>query len=282
MMTLQNFRISFNRELSKIYPKTEINALFFKLIKHQLNLSIADVFTKQDLQILPKDLTQMKNALFRLKLEEPIQYILKKTYFYGLSFSVTKHTLIPRPETEDLVNWVINSTRDKKKQTILDIGTGTGCIPIALKKHIKNAEISAIDISEKALKIAKKNALQNTAKINFIETDILSLKKLPQKYDVIVSNPPYVRELEKKELKKNVLEYEPHLALFVPDDNPLVFYDKISSLAKNYLNENGVLFFEINQYLATNTQNLLKQKGFKNIKLKKDLFGNARMLKAFL
>jgi len=195
--------------------------------------------------------------------------------------------LIPRTETEELVAWVLDEikvfTNNKITElSILDIGTGTGCIPISLAKNLTSLNISAIDISPEALLIARQNAILNKVTIEFIELDILNAESLPQEYDVIISNPPYVRELEKKEIKNNVLENEPHLALFVADENPLIFYNKIADLAKKQLSENGMLFFEINQYLGKETINMLVKKGFKNIQLKKDLFGNDRMIKCVL
>ena len=182
-----------------------------------------------------------------------------------------------------MVEWIINKTKESKTQniSIVDIGTGTGCIPISLKKQLKNASVTAIDVSKEALNIANKNAQLNEVNINFIQQDILKTSKLPQKFNVIISNPPYVRELEKVEINNNVLKNEPHLALFVEDDDPLIFYDKIAELAKNYFTKNGMLFFEINQYLGKETVELLETKGFKNIELKKDLFGNDRMILAY-
>ena len=235
---------------------------------------------KPDYEITIEKETVLNTALERLLKEEPIQYIIGKTEFYGLPFNVNKHTLIPRPETEELVEWVLNTTEKEEKLNIIDIGTGTGCIPISLKKHLPNTNISAIDVSEDALKIAELNAKLNNIDINFIRKDILETEQLTQMYDVIVSNPPYVRNLEKVEIKNNVLENEPHLALFVDDNNPLIFYDKIADLAKLHLSENGLLFFEINQYLGKETVKMLKDKGFNNIELKKDFSGNDRMIKA--
>jgi release factor glutamine methyltransferase len=238
----------------------------------------------------------LNTALKRLKNEEPIQYIIGATEFYGFPFLVDKSTLIPRPETEELVEWILletaklQSDQVLKSLQILDIGTGSGCIPISLAKNLPAATISAIDISADALKIAIKNATLNKVKVDFIEGNVLDLyafneilKQKPYnqvKFDIIVSNPPYVRELEKIEIQNNVLLNEPHLALFVSDENPLLFYDKIADIAKQHLSKNGLLFFEINQYLGEETIKILAEKGFKNIKLRKDLFGNDRMIKA--
>jgi len=283
VMTLKECRLHIHEALSKIYPKTEIDSFFFLMIEEKLNLQRIDTVLKPDFLISQDNLTTFLKIIKRLQNEEPIQYILKKTSFYGLPFIVDKNTLIPRPETEELVAWIIEEAskgklHKKDKISILDIGTGTGCIPISLAKNLIKSSVSAIDISQKALLIAKKNALLNNTKIDFFEMDILNTEILPQKFDIIVSNPPYVRELEKTEIKKNVLQNEPHLALFVDNNNPLLFYKKIADLAIEYLRQDGLLFFEINQYLEKETVKMLEMKGFKNIELRKDLFGNYRMI----
>jgi release factor glutamine methyltransferase len=211
-----------------------------------------------------------------------------------LPFLVNENVLIPRPETEELVEIILKEEARGNRQEaivrILDIGTGSGCIPIALKKNLPNAEVYAIDVSEKALATAKKNAEINKVEVSFINIDILKINdlaelptsnfQLPTQFDIIVSNPPYVRNLEKAEIKPNVLEYEPHLALFVEDTDALLFYRKIADLAKENLSENGMLFFEINQYLGKETVELLENLGFKNIELKKDIYGNDRMIRS--
>lgn len=281
-MNLKDFRTLFNTELTNLYPKTEIDAFFFRLIEDKLGFQLMEVFTQQEYIISSENLLVLNNVINRLKNEEPIQYILGKTEFYGLPFIVNENVLIPRPETEELVSWVINEVKKNNLKTLLDIGTGSGCIPIAIKKNNPNLEVSALDISLKAIKVAKENATQNNTEIKFINADILQTETLEQKFDIIISNPPYVRELEKKEIKNNVLQNEPHLALFVPDENPLLFYTKIADLAKKHLNPNGLLFFEINQYLGKEISEVLHEKGFKNVELKKDLLGNDRMIKANL
>ena len=286
-MILKEFKLFFNEALSAIYPKTEIDSFFFILMEEKLKLQRIDTVLNSDLLITNKNLIDLKNIVKRLQKEEPIQYIIGNTEFYGLPFLVDKNTLIPRTETEELVAWVLDEikvlTNNKITElSILDIGTGTGCIPISLAKNLTSLNISAIDISPEALLIARQNAILNKVTIEFIELDILNAESLPQEYDVIISNPPYVRELEKEEIKNNVLENEPHLALFVADENPLIFYNKIADLAKQQLSKNGMLFFEINQYLGQKTLNMLVNKGFKNIQLKKDLFGNDRMIKCVL
>ena len=283
-MTLKELKTHYLNSLSKLYPKTEINTFFFYLIEEYLDLQRIDFSLQPNKTIEYTDFLKFEKALNRLKKEEPIQYILGKTEFYGYPFLVTKDTLIPRPETEELVEWILQELefQKKKKTSILDIGTGSGCIAISLAKQNKNLSVSAIDISKKAIEIAKQNAKINEININFIEKDILLTKELDTSFDIIVSNPPYVRELEKVEIKNNVLQNEPHSALFVSDSKPLIFYSKIADLAKNHLTKNGLLFFEINQYLGQETKVILSERGYKNIELRKDLFGNDRMIKANL
>ena len=292
-MIVKQYRNYFNETLKTIYPITEIDSFFFLLLEEYLGFRRVDIVLKSDFKITQETLNLLQSATKQLEQEVPLQYIIGKTEFYGLPFVVNKHVLIPRPETEELVAWVVSEssrfktfntsikqTTETKQLKILDIGTGSGCIPISLKKQLPFAKISAIDISKEALTVAKKNAVLNNVDIHFILQDILKTVALDQHYDIIISNPPYVRELEKKELKNNVLKNEPHVALFVENDNPLIFYAKIAELAKKYLNKNGLLFFEINQYLGTETIDLVNKKGLKNIQLKKDMFGNDRIIVA--
>ncbi|MDY7393743.1 peptide chain release factor N(5)-glutamine methyltransferase [Aureibaculum sp. 2210JD6-5] len=283
-MTLSELKTLFLNELMHIYPKEEILNFYYLLIEHFLQLPKTEIILQQNLKFSEKDFNYFKKSLNSLKQEKPIQYIIGKTEFYGLEFNVDENVLIPRPETEELVKWILteNTHINTTLTTILDIGTGSGCIAISLAKNLPNVKVSAIDVSTKALEIAKMNARENEVEIEFIEQDILSFNSFQnsKKYDIIVSNPPYVRELEKLEIKNNVLQNEPHLALFVKDENPLLFYDKIGDFAKVNLKENGFLYLEINQYLADETVNLLDLKGFGSIELRKDLFGNKRMIKA--
>ncbi len=284
-MKLKTYRKQFRTSLSNTYPDTEIDSFFFLLMEEYVGLQRIDISLQPNLEINSSQLDALNNALYRLQKEEPIQYILGKTEFYSLPFLVNKHTLIPRPETEELVAWVLDDLKSqpsKDSLTLLDIGTGSGCIPISLAKNKPQAKVSAIDISTEALDQAKKNAEINEVVIDFIQADILAAEELPNRYNAIISNPPYVRMLEKVEIKNNVLDNEPHLALFVPDDDALVFYDKIGGLAKDHLQKNGALYLEINQYLGKETVALLQRKGFKQVELRKDLFGNDRMIKAQL
>lgn len=277
-MILKEYKTYFTEVLANLYPQTEIDTFFFYLMEAYLDFQRIDLVLKADFELSTEVDMQFKKALEALKKEIPIQYILGETEFYGLPFIVNRHTLIPRPETESLVAWILETADTTAALQIIDIGTGTGCIPITLAKHLPKANLFAIDVSKEALRIAKQNTTLNKVKIQFTEKNILETTVLPQKFDVIVSNPPYVRALEKVDIKKNVLENEPHLALFVEDDNPLLFYDKIADIAKGHLTINGLLFFEINQYLGSETVEMLHKKGFKNIELRKDLFGKDRMI----
>jgi release factor glutamine methyltransferase len=242
-----------------------------------------DLALDPELVFSEKEMEVWNYILEQLKIEIPIQYLLGKTNFYGLDFEVNENVLIPRPETEELVEWIIKEnakTIGLKDLKILDIGTGSGCIAISLAKNILNAQVYALDVSEKALATAKRNAAINKVDVIFITQNILETDDLNQQFDIIVSNPPYVRNFEKQEIKKNVLDNEPHLALFVDDDNALLFYKKIAVLAKKNLPPSGKLFFEINQYLGKETLMLLDELNFNNIELRKDSYGNHRMIRA--
>jgi len=280
-MTFSELREYIHHKLEILYPKSEINAFYFILLEYYGKYSKATILANSD-TLLNEDIAQpILQAIRELQTAKPIQYILGETEFFSNRFFVNENVLIPRPETEELVDWVLQEYPDKsEKIKILDVGTGSGCIAISLAKALPNAVVTAIDVSEGALKVAKRNAELNSVVTYFLQQDILQIETLPDKYDIIISNPPYVRELEKKEIRHNVLEYEPHLALFVPDNNPLLFYDKIATLAQQTLNSNGSLFFEINQYLGQEMQTLLEQKHFTEITLRQDLFGKDRMIKA--
>lgn len=280
-MTIKDFKFLFFSELKNTYPKTEIQSFYYLLIQHKLKLSKVEI-ALQPLQLISyADTTYLKNAILELKKEKPIQYIIGETVFYQLTFKVNSHTLIPRPETEELVDWIISDCTNSSKKNILDIGTGSGCIAISLAKNLPKANVLALDFCKNALQTAKENAeLNKCGNISFLQKDILHTKKLPQKLEVIVSNPPYVRNSEKKKMQKNVLNFEPKSALFVSDENPLIFYEQIGKLAIENLTKNGVLYFEINQYLKNETKQLLKNIGFTNITVKKDIYQAHRMLKA--
>lgn len=278
-MSLKELRITYQTDLATIYPRSEIESIFQLLVKHRLNLNRTDIVLEGDKSLNKSDVTYFQMCLERLKMNEPVQYIIGYTTFYDLTFKVTPDVLIPRPETEELVQWIVE-TINIKKPRILDIGTGSGCIAISLVKNLRNSVVSAIDISEKALAVARQNAIKNRVDVQCIQKDILTAAELPDTYDIIVSNPPYVRESEKNEMRKNVLRYEPEKALFISDNSPLVFYDKIVELAIKHLSKNGILFFEVNQYLGDDVVELLKQKSFTDVQLKKDFRGNNRVIRA--
>ena len=286
-MLLKNYKTNFLQELSSLYEEQEIDSFFYIILEKLHGLKRIDLALNPQTVMDGANLKQWKNIVSELKKQRPVQYILGETEFYGLHFLVNENTLIPRPETEELVELIIESTNYELRNTklkVLDIGTGSGCIAISLAKHLPTSEVYAIDVSEEALATAKKNAELNKVAIDFISTNILdvitltAVAGLDKQFDIIVSNPPYVRNLEKDEIKPNVLEYEPHLALFVDDIDPLLFYRKIAELAKKNLNENGKLYFEINQYLGKETIKLLEDFGFRNVELKKDIYGNDRMI----
>lgn len=258
----------------------EIGSFFTILAKEFAGMSRLEVALHPEKGLSPGALEKFEDALRRLSRHEPVQYITGKTEFFGLEFRVSKDVLIPRPETEELVQWIIEDLQKKEKNDlkILDIGTGSGCIAISLARNLPQAKVSAIDISEEALKIARKNAESNEVQVQLIRKDILQTADLGEKYDVIVSNPPYVRELEKKAMQKNVLNYEPATALYVKDRDPLIFYEKITALAAHHLEPAGAVYFEINQYLGKETEILMRKKDFRT-SLKKDIFGADRILK---
>jgi len=290
-MLLREIKNIFHLELDTLYPKEEVDSLFYILIEHYLQLERFVLAMQPGIIISKEEEQPLFEALSQLKLHKPIQYITGKTTFMDLDFEVDENVLIPRPETEELVHWIIKECHTELVEVgnkqgsefrILDIGTGSGCIAVALAKKLPNAKVFALDVSENALQVAQRNAERNAVEINFIKQDILKDVEFDEKFDVIVSNPPYIRELEKKEMSKNVLDHEPGLALFVPDENPLRFYRSIVDFAQSNLNLNGTLYFEINQYLAEETQRLLEANNFQDIELRKDIFGNDRMLKSKL
>lgn len=288
-MTIKQYRDQFIQELTPIYDAQEAESFFYLILEAKHQLKRIDIALKPELLFSTADLANWNSILEALKKEIPIQYLLGSTNFYELEFEVNSTVLIPRPETEELVDWIIGSqsfeVRNEKlevrgeKLKILDIGTGSGCIAISLAKNLPNATVFALDVSEKALATAQKNAEMNQVQVQFICQNILETEDLGQEFDIIVSNPPYIRHLEKKEIKKNVLDNEPHLALFVEDNNALIFYRKIAQLAQKNLSKNGQLYFEINQYLGQEMLDLLQEMNFKNIELRKDIYGNDRMMR---
>lgn len=281
-MLLREIKNIFHKELDSLYGKEEVASFFYLLIDHYFHMERFIFAIQPNVVIKKAQETPIFEALSQLKLEKPIQHILGTTTFMDLDFKVSENVLIPRPETEDLVRWILDDLNDSSKPVcILDLGTGSGCIPIALAKNQPNAVIDAVDISMDAIRIAKENAKVHGVTIHFSQADMLNLNsELEREYDIIVSNPPYVRELEKKEMRVNVKEYEPEIALFVSDKDPLIFYRSIAKFASAQLSPNGFLYLEINQYLGTEMVALLEKYPFKNIELRKDMYGKDRMLKA--
>ncbi|QIL42106.1 peptide chain release factor N(5)-glutamine methyltransferase [Pedobacter sp. HDW13] len=279
-MKIGELEAFYQLELKALYDGEEASALFRLASAHVLGLSFTQLRMLRDTAVDLVNEQQLLSMLSDLQMGKPVQHVLGEAHFYGLVFKVNENVLIPRPETEELVEWIISDSslqfavRDIK---ILDIGTGSGCIPVTLKKHLPQAGVSTLDVSEEAITVAKLNATQIGVEVNFILADILTFSS-ELKFDVIVSNPPYIRYLEKVEMHDNVLEYEPHLALFVSNDDPLIFYKAIAVFALTNLKPNGKLYFEINEYLGQETVDMLVSKGFENIELRKDMQGKDRMI----
>ncbi len=272
------------QELGDIYTHSELSSLIRIILKEVFKIDYIGISTDKNNNLSLSELSKIEDIVRRLKKSEPIQYVLGKTEFYGFNFKVTPDVLIPRPETEELVEWILTENI-VKKPVILDVGTGSGCIAITLAKKLSEAEVHAWDISDKALNIATENARINNVSVHFKIHDVLSVNTVQQfisedkKYDIIVSNPPYVMESEKKDMDVNVLHFEPYQALFVTDENPLLFYDRISEMAQYMLKNNGKLYFEINRKLSYELTKLLESKGFEEVELRKDISRNFRMIR---
>jgi len=267
-----------NSELAGLYPVSEIEGFTRIIFEAVCGLSFTEQVVKRHEKISVNDFEKIKAIILRLKIFEPIQYILGETEFYGLKLKVNPSVLIPRPETEELVQWIITGNLPENS-VILDIGTGSGCIALALKSRLNKAEVFGVDVSENALKVARQNALKNNLDVGFFQSDILKWNEFEWKnFDVIVSNPPYIRESEKLQMHPNVLNFEPGNALFVNDNDPLVFYRAISAFSKKYLAENGKLFFEINENLGLEMNELLLEYGFRDIEMRKDINCKTRMV----
>lgn len=277
-MTLGQLKENFTNELD-YYPSPERLVFFQRVCEAYLQLQPHQLVLNYEKEISEVEYKRFKEVLSRLKNHEPIQYILECAYFFGLEFLVTPAVLIPRPETEELVAWILEHFNKTDTPKILDLGTGSGCISIALAKNLPNAQVFALDMSTEALEIARCNAKKNNVEINFIASNMLEWKSSEQ-FDIIVSNPPYVLEKEQKQMKDNVLKYEPHLALFVDNTSPLVFYKALRKIAQKNLSQNGLCFAELNEAFGTETKALFDEVLFQNIILKKDTFGKNRMLKA--
>lgn len=290
-MNAKQYRTIFIEALEPIHGIDEAESFFYLILEDKHQMRRIDLALEPNFKFSDEAINVWEELVGQLKTENPIQYLLGNTEFFGLPFLVNRSVLIPRPETEELVDWIIreNIKREGLKGTeierqkdlkILDIGTGSGCIAISLAKNLHNSRVFAIDVSCEALKTAKLNAETNQVAVTFLEQDILQTDDLLERFDIIASNPPYIRNLEKHEIKNNVLEHEPHVALFVDDFDALIFYRKIALLATKNLNEGGQLFFEINQYLGKEMLDLLNELGFSDVELRKDIYGNDRMTRA--
>lgn len=282
-MSVKELKIYFISTLKSLYSSKEVLSFFNLLAEKTLGLSRIAIALQSEKKISEKEKFAFDKAISRLKNFEPIQYILGTTEFFGLPFLVDKNVLIPRPETEELVDWILGQNKHKEA-TILDIGTGSGCIAISLAKYLPGAKVCALDISAEALLVAQVNTVLNKVDIRYFNTDVLNENTWKftfeeMRFDTIVSNPPYVRILEKELMSPNVIEHEPNIALFVKDEDPLLFYRKIAQLSNIHLKPEGVLYFEINEYLSVEMEKMLTKEGFKNIEIRKDIFKKDRMIK---
>ena len=274
MLYISNIINYFNRELDGYATKNEISSWAYIVIEHVFGYSKSDYICNYNQKISESNFNKIFDIVKELKTNKPIQYIIGETDFFQLKFKLNNSTLIPRPETEELVSWILKHDFS----SILDIGTGSGCIAITIAK-LTNSNVDAMDICDKALKIAELNAKINSVNVNFILNDILNTEKMPN-YDVIVSNPPYIQKSDILKMNKNVTEFEPHRAIFVDDNNPIVFYRKIASLAIKSLNDGGYIFFEINELYHKEVLDLLNKVGFVDMTLKNDINDKPRMIKA--
>ena len=273
-MTIKEINNRFENELQSIYDSSEIQAIFRYYIEIRLNILDSFLFNDDKIDF---EIKSFEEDLNQLKAGKPVQHIVGYAFFYDYFFKVNEYTLIPRPETEELI-YLITEKHDKNAELkILDLGTGSGCIPITLSKLFPNAQVFGLDISEEALKVANFNNQELNAKVEFIQQDMLAEFNLNQKFDIIISNPPYIRDLEKKEMHQNVMDYEPHLALFVTDDNPLIFYRRVAEIAQKHLKENGKIYCEINQYLGQETKNMFEE-FYSNVILHQDISSNDRII----
>ncbi len=273
----------FVNTLTDLYGEEEAEAIFYYVMEYLFQFSRNAYLLHKSTTISESELLKVHFILKKLKKGIPLQYVLGEAFFMGMKLKVNPDVLIPRPETEELVDWIIKNHPSENIESIIDIGTGSGCIALGLKKFLPQTKVYALDVSKAALQIAQENATINKLTIDWIEADILSPQmKLNSNFSIIVSNPPYVTNAEAASMHKNVLENEPHLALFVPENDALIFYRKILTIAQNYLRNKGWVYFEINQYQASEMLELLKNFNFINIELKKDISGNYRMIRGQL
>jgi release factor glutamine methyltransferase len=280
---MQTLFFYIKEQLRDYYPESEIKSFYYLIMESACRLDKQSVLSGKDTQISPDEKLVVEKMIEDLKTFRPIQYILGETEFYGLKFKVNEQVLIPRPETEELVERVLDECKARgARYRVLDVGTGSGCIAVALAKFLPEAEMHASDISEKALEVASENARNNRVNVSFVRHDIFGdwPENWPEQFDVIISNPPYVTPEEKKSMSKNVSDYEPHQALFTPQGKPLFFYERIADIALNRLKVNGNLYFETSAVYGKEAANMLRAKGFKNVRLFRDISGKERILAA--
>jgi release factor glutamine methyltransferase len=281
-MSLQALKLTFKKELESHYQNIELNSLLAILFEHVTGWNQLNQMLHKDAPLSTAQMDTLQSALKQLKEDRPIQYIIGKAWFLSNEYTVNEHVLIPRPETEELVDWIIEYAQIiAKPLQILDIGAGSGCIPIALHLALPHCTISGLDISEEALTIAKQNATQLNATVSWLQEDILSTTYLPNQYDIIVSNPPYIPFREKVNMQVQVKQFEPSIALFVNNEDPLIFYRTIARLGKQYLSQHGQLFFEMHYDQGKALLALFDEMGY-HAELRQDLFGKDRMLRASL
>lgn len=280
-MRLNNIIKEYHRKLLSLYPPQEIQSIIGLVMETYLKISKVEISLKRHDEVHEALQSVLMDILKELETGKPVQYIIGDTSFYDMNISVNPDVLIPRQETEELVQWIVTDARHvSEKFRILDIGTGSGCIAIALANELKDARISACDIFRKALDLAKENAKRNDVQVNFFKMNVLKQNLLADQFDIIVSNPPYIPNSEKMRMHRNVLEHEPISALFVPDKEPLLFYEAIAGFSLNHLSQNGTLYLEIHEKYGKEVVHLLKKASFSNIQLKKDINGKDRMVKA--
>ncbi|MGE0560883.1 MAG: peptide chain release factor N(5)-glutamine methyltransferase [Flavobacteriales bacterium] len=271
----------FKTELTPLFSENEVNSMLYVVLDKIFDIQKKDILLGEEKKFSESELLKLIYLVKDLKKHKPLAYILGEWEFYGLPFKVNEHTLIPRPETEELVRLILNENK-QENLSILDIGTGSGCIAIALKKNSPTFIVSAFDVSEDALDTAKNNALLNQADVKFKKIDILTPANYSEKYDIIVSNPPYIPLKDIKEMDKNVTDFEPHLALFVEDNNPLIFYKAIAGFAKKHLNPSGKLYVEIHEKLGQEVKLLFESFGLKAVEIVKDINEKDRMVKCLM
>ena len=277
-MKLKDLRYYFFNQLN-VFSKSEINTFFKLLCEDILEIKPHQIIINAENRVLDTDLNSFFDAINRLKLNEPVQYIMGYSYFFGNKFKLSPSVLIPRPETEELIYWIFEHYQPFEKLKILELGTGSGCIAVTLAKHFINSKVFALDISDYALEVARFNSESNNTNVIFFKADILNLGVLDENYDIIVSNPPYVSKREMSKMSHNVLDYEPHLALFVEDSNPLIFYKSIKKIILSNLSPNGHCFLEINESYGDELMQLYEDLSFDSVVLRKDIFNKNRMIK---